>query len=69
VPAGVIGAIGFPPIPIPPQYAGPAPLEVAGVSQINFTVGISRMLLMVGPQLFVGGIVNSRPFSLYVTNR
>jgi uncharacterized protein (TIGR03437 family) len=64
--AAVIGGIAFSVIPIPSPYAGPAPLEVAGVSQINLRVTSSPMLLMVGPDLFFANAVKSRTFSVWV---
>jgi len=37
--ATTAGGIFFVVVPLPTQYVGPAPFEVAGVSQVNFTVG------------------------------
>ena len=55
-------------IPITVDYAGPAPFEVAGVSQINFTVdanvgGLYATFLYVGAS---GSQGQSNPFYIYV---
>jgi uncharacterized protein (TIGR03437 family) len=68
-PAAFIGGIAFVELPITPQYSGPAPLEVAGVSQINFPVSPSTMLLQSGPDLGITGLVRSKSFSLYVASK
>ena len=44
-----------------PQYAGPAPFEVAGVSQINFTPS-----MVDGTITVQAGSVESLPFKLYL---
>jgi uncharacterized protein (TIGR03437 family) len=60
-------AIAFQYVGVPVQYAGPAPQEVAGVSQINFPVSGATMVVGVGPQLLVTNEVWSRSFSLWVS--
>jgi uncharacterized protein (TIGR03437 family) len=67
LPEAVIGGIFFSLVGVPAQYAGPAPLEVAGVSQINFPAGSSRMVLVVGPDPFYTSAVQSKSFSIYVS--
>src|ERR1035438_4406351 len=55
-------------IPLDVTYAGPAPFEVAGLSQINFVVGGSVLYLAVG-QPSVGLLIapcSSRGFQVYV---
>jgi uncharacterized protein (TIGR03437 family) len=66
--ATIIGGIAFSLVGVPVQYAGPAPLEVAGVSQINFTAGGNTMVVVVGPDLFVNGAVMSQWFSVSVAS-
>jgi hypothetical protein len=55
---------------VPVNYAGPAPYEVAGVTQINFTVQDSGpVYLDVGGQV-VGALVSgatSAGFQIYVS--
>jgi uncharacterized protein (TIGR03437 family) len=57
-------------VPVPVNYAGPAPYEVAGVTQINFTVQDSGpVYLDVGGQV-VGALVSgatSAGFQIYVS--
>jgi uncharacterized protein (TIGR03437 family) len=62
-------AIAFQLVGIPMQYAGPAPQEVAGVSQINLRAGPSPMLLGVGPQLLVTDEVRSKSVSVWLAAR
>jgi uncharacterized protein (TIGR03437 family) len=60
------GAIAPQLVAVPTQYAGQAPLEVAGVSQINFRAGGTSLLIGVGPQLLVTDEVRNRGFSIWV---
>ena len=59
------GGIIFFTVPIAPQYAGPAPFEVAGVSQINFPVVDKPMFLATGSN-FYSDSVKSNSFTVYV---
>jgi len=50
-----------------PQYAGPAPFEVAGVSQIN-CLAASQLHLVIGPD-FQNPTARSASFRLYVSGQ
>ncbi len=50
---------------VEPQYAGPAPFQVAGVSQINFPATASPVFLAVGRDFFFDS-VRSRTFLIHV---
>jgi len=62
-----VGGIAFSQFPLPTQYVGPAPYEVAGVSQINFTAGPEAE----GGYLFLqsGSSRNSAYFAIYVVGQ
>jgi uncharacterized protein (TIGR03437 family) len=62
-----MGGIIFSVVPMTPQYAGPAPFEVAGVSQINLTVATGPMFLSSGPS-FYSNTAKSNSFLVYVSN-
>ena len=62
------GGIIFFMVPITPQYAGPAPFEVAGVSQVNFPVVDKPMFLATGPN-FYNDAVRSNSFTVYVAGK
>jgi uncharacterized protein (TIGR03437 family) len=66
--AGILvggGIFGLGPEPINVQYAGPAPYEVAGVSQINVVASGLPMFLHVGPN-FNDPLAESQTAFLYV---
>jgi hypothetical protein len=54
-------------VPIQTTYAGPAPFEVAGFSQINLAVAVGTMFLAVGPS-FYSDAVRSDEFTVYLAN-
>ncbi len=51
---------------VEPQYGGPAPFQVAGVSQVNFRVPPRPLFLVVGRDFYFDS-VRSRSFAIYVT--
>jgi uncharacterized protein (TIGR03437 family) len=70
LPIGIFGNVptatfGLMPQPLAIQYAGPAPYQVAGVSQINFVVGGYSFWLTAGGDGDGGG-PSSAEFQVYV---
>jgi uncharacterized protein (TIGR03437 family) len=67
VPGTFIGGIASSLVPIQTTYAGPAPFEVAGFSQINISVASGTMFVAVGQNLYTESAMSNR-FVVYVAN-
>ena len=63
----IAGGIIFFIVPIDPQYAGPAPFEVAGVSQINVAAVSNPLFVEVGSD-FYNPIARSQNFLIHVAD-
>jgi uncharacterized protein (TIGR03437 family) len=63
--AMIAGDIPFFIVPLEPQYAGPAPFEVAGLSQINLVAVSNSLSLVVGPD-FYNPLGRSQRFLIHV---